>query len=79
MADERDFEELHDAAEREAEDMQRRGEQVDERIEKARADWEAKKADESIPGARPEDEAQQRPRADEDGPPPEADYVTPGD
>jgi hypothetical protein len=79
MADERDFEQIHNAGEREAEDMQRREEKLAESIERTRADWEAKKADESIPGARPEDEAQQRPRADEDGPPPEADYVTPGD
>ena len=79
MSVERNFEQVHDAGEREAEDMQRRGERVDGEIDKARADWESKKADESVPGARPEDEEEQRDRADEDGPPPEADAITPGD
>jgi hypothetical protein len=69
---------LHDRAQREADDLERRGDQMDEQIERARQDWESKKADESVPGAQPEDRAQEGDRADEEGPPPEAD-ITPGD
>jgi hypothetical protein len=40
-----------DAAERELEDMEERSERVGEHIDAARKDWEAKVADDSVPGA----------------------------
>jgi hypothetical protein len=58
-------------SEREADDMERRSEELEKKIEETRADWEAKKSDESVPGAQDEEEAGE-------GPPPEAD-ITPGD
>jgi hypothetical protein len=73
-----EYEELHDRAQREADDLERRGEQLREEIEATRGDWESKKHDESVPGAQPEEPADERDRADEDGPPPEA-QITPGD
>jgi hypothetical protein len=76
MSSERDFDEAHRAGEREAEDMERREERLGEEIDRIRGEWEAKKTDASVPGALPEDDPEER---DEDGPPPEADVVTPGD
>ena len=46
--------------EREADEMQERSEQLGEEIADAREDWERKKADDSVPGARP---ATRRPEA----------------
>jgi hypothetical protein len=74
-----EHEELHERAEHEADDLERRNQKLGEDIQSTRQDWESKKSDESVPGARPEDAAQEDDRADEDGPPPEADAVTPGD
>jgi hypothetical protein len=68
---ERDVERIHEQGEREADDMERRGEALDEEKEKARADWDAKKSDGTVPGAQPDDDSGE-------GPPPEAD-ITPGD
>ena len=62
-------------SEREAEDMERRSEALEQEIEDAKADWEAKKSDATVPGAQSDDE---RDEESEDGPPPEAD-ITPGD
>ena len=59
-------------SEREADDMERRSEELEHEIEEARADWDAKKSDATVPGAQPDEEESG------DGPPPEAD-VTPGD
>jgi hypothetical protein len=74
MAEERDFEATHARGEREAEDMERRSEQLEEQIERTRDEWDAKKSDESVPGAPPDpDEGE---RGEEDGPPREA---TPSD
>jgi hypothetical protein len=42
--------------ERELEDMERRSEKLEQEIEETRGDWEAKKSDESVPGAQPDDE-----------------------
>jgi hypothetical protein len=66
-----EHERIHEQAEHEADDLQRRNEELGERVQKTRDDWESKKHDESVPGARPEPE-------EDEGPPPEAD-VTPGD
>jgi hypothetical protein len=41
----------HEEPEREADDMQRRSDQVGEDIAAAREDWERKKTDDSVPGA----------------------------
>jgi hypothetical protein len=40
-----------EAAERELADMEERSERVEEHIEEARKDWQAKQADSSVPGA----------------------------
>jgi alkanesulfonate monooxygenase SsuD/methylene tetrahydromethanopterin reductase-like flavin-dependent oxidoreductase (luciferase family) len=47
----KDYEQQADAAERELADMEERSERVEEHIEEARKDWEAKVADDSVPGA----------------------------
>lgn len=57
-----DHEQRAKAAERELADMEERSQRVGERIDEARKDWDAKVADESVPGAggdpdRGEDEA----------------------
>jgi hypothetical protein len=46
-----DHEKAAAAAERELADLEERSERVGARIDEAREDWEAKKADESVPGA----------------------------
>jgi hypothetical protein len=51
-----EHEELHERAEQEADDLERRTEKLGEDIEHTRQDWESKKSDESVPGARPEDD-----------------------
>jgi hypothetical protein len=58
---------------REVDDMERRSEKLQKEIEETQADWEAKKSDSTVPGA------QDREEETGDGPPPEADVVTPGD
>jgi hypothetical protein len=55
----------HEEPERELEDLERRGEQVDRNIAHARDEWKRKQADDNIPGAVGE------PR--EEMPPPEPD------
>lgn len=69
---ESEHERVHEQAEREADDLERRNEELGEHVQEARDDWESKKHDESVPGALAEEEEE------EDGPPPEAD-ITPGD
>jgi hypothetical protein len=51
-----EYEEIHERAEREADDMERRKEQLGKHVEETKQDWEAKKSDESVPGAVPEEE-----------------------
>jgi chromosome segregation ATPase len=46
-----DHEQQADEAERELADMEERGERVEEHIEEARKDWEAKQRDDAVPGA----------------------------
>jgi hypothetical protein len=50
---EQDPKELSDALEQEAEELARQSQEVQDRIEEARADWERKRADEAVPGAPP--------------------------
>lgn len=56
MSDERKDRDQDERRERELEDMERRSEELEQEIEKTRGDWEAKKSDDSVPGAQPEDE-----------------------
>ena len=49
MTDE--YERQADDAERELADMEERSERVGEHIDEARKDWEAKQADDAVPGA----------------------------
>jgi hypothetical protein len=74
-----EHDEVYQRAQREADDLEEQKDRLDEHIDETRKDWESKQADVSVPGARPDDESDERDRADEDGPPPEADVVTPGD
>jgi hypothetical protein len=74
-----EHDEVYQRAQREADDLEEQKDRLDEHIDETRKDWESKKADVSVPGARPDDESDEHDRADEDGPPPEADVVTPGD
>ena len=46
-----EYEEQAAAAERELADMEERGDRVEEHIDAARKDWEAKVADPDVPGA----------------------------
>ena len=55
-----------DAVERELDDMEDQADRLQEEIESTKADWERKKADDSVPGAVGETEVR------EEGPPPEA-------
>jgi hypothetical protein len=52
---ETDPHERADELEREADDLARADEELRERIEEADADWQRKRADESVPGANPPD------------------------
>jgi hypothetical protein len=53
---ERDPFELAEAQEREAEDLQRHGEEVERSVRETREDWQHKRADKSVPGANPPEE-----------------------
>jgi hypothetical protein len=68
-----DHEQQAKAAERELADMEERSERVGEHIDEARKDWEAKVADDSVPGAGGDPD-----RAEEGGRHPEAAYPTKG-
>jgi hypothetical protein len=68
-----DYEGQADAAERELADMEERSERVEEHIEEARKDWEAKVADPGVPGAGGDPE-----RAEEGGEHPETAYPAKG-
>jgi hypothetical protein len=46
-----DYQRRSDEAEREVADMEERSERVGEHIDDARKDWQAKVADDSVPGA----------------------------
>jgi hypothetical protein len=59
--------------EREIEDMEERSQKLEQEIDETRSDWEAKKSDATVPGAQDADEEP------DEGLPPEADVVTPGD
>jgi hypothetical protein len=67
-----EHERIHEEAEREADDLERRNEELGEHVDKVRQDWESKKSDVSVPGAVEDDEDES------ESPPPEAD-ITPGD
>ena len=48
---EEDFRDQADQAEHELADMERRRDRLGEEIETVKRDWEARKADDSVPGA----------------------------
>jgi len=48
---EEDFEREADQAERELDDMERRRDRLGEEIDTVKRDWEARKADDAVPGA----------------------------
>ncbi|MDQ6746110.1 MAG: CoA transferase [Actinomycetota bacterium] len=51
--EERDPGALADEYEREADDMERRGDKVDKHVRETREDWEQKRSSEGVPGANP--------------------------
>ena len=53
--EERDPHRLAQEAEREADALERHGEEVQGAVEETRADWERKRRDEDVPGAPPPD------------------------
>ncbi len=55
-SEEGDVKKVADRFEREADDLQRRSEQVGEHIETTRQDWQSKRGDPSVPGAVPPEE-----------------------
>jgi hypothetical protein len=52
---EQDHERLADQLEREAKDLQKHSDEIAQRAADVRQDWERKRADQSVPGAPPED------------------------
>lgn len=58
-SEENDVEKVAARFEREADDLQRRSEQVGDHIETARDEWQRKRSDPSVPGAVPPDDADQ--------------------
>ncbi len=68
-----DHEQEADAAERELADMEERSARVEEHIDEARKDWDAKVADSGVPGAGGDPE-----RAEEGGRHPETAYPAKG-
>ena len=67
-----EHERIHEEAEREADDLEQRTEKLGEHVKETRDDWESKKSDVSVPGAKPDEDEES------EGPPPEAD-ITLGD
>jgi hypothetical protein len=59
--------------ERDLEQMEKRSERLEQDIDAARDDWEAKKRDPAVPGAAGDPESAER------EPPPETDYPSKGD
>jgi hypothetical protein len=70
-----EHEERAEAAESQADELAERADQVDEQIDEARGDWEAKKHDSSVPGAqKPDQEPDKRvAEREEEGEAPEDD------
>jgi hypothetical protein len=52
----RPHEELHSELDADAQDLEQRAEEVGERIDDARTDWERKKEDSTVPGAQADDD-----------------------
>jgi hypothetical protein len=51
-----EHEEQAERLEREADDMEHQSDKLGEHIDETRRDWEAKEQDESVPGARPDED-----------------------
>ena len=63
-----EHDEQADALEREAEELEEHGDQVDREIRETRRDWESKEGDDAVPGAVPEaEEDEVRPNDPEPG------------
>ena len=63
---ENDHQELADAGERQADELEQRSEELQSEVKDARADWERKRSDDSVPGA-PAPEGQTSTGEDDDG------------
>ena len=62
-----DFDDRADKLEGDAADMERRSEELEGEIGKASSEWEAKKGDDSIPGAQAGDEDEDHSGGEEPG------------
>jgi hypothetical protein len=51
-----EHERIHEEAERQADDLEQRTEKLGKHVKETRDDWESKKSDVSVPGAKPDDE-----------------------
>jgi hypothetical protein len=51
-----EHERIHEEHEREADDLERQGDKLDEELKQVKGDWEAKKSDDSVPGAQPDED-----------------------
>jgi hypothetical protein len=58
-----EHEEQADRLEREAEKLEHESERVGDEIDEARDEWEAKEQDSSVPGAQPDQEADEEEQA----------------
>lgn len=50
--------------EREVDRLEEHSEEIGQRVEDARRDWEAKKSDQGVPGAQPDQAEEERPEAE---------------
>jgi hypothetical protein len=51
-----EHDEVYERAQREADELEEQKDRLGEHIDETRKDWESKKSDESVPGAKPEDD-----------------------
>ncbi len=72
-SEERDMEKVAARYEDEADDLQHRGEEVDNDIDDTRQEWQRKRGDASVPGAVPDESGEDSKPADEDAKPAEED------
>lgn len=64
---EQDPDRLAEQVEREADELEHRGDEVGDGIDAARRDWERKQEDDGVPGAVPDPEGREEPAEDDGG------------
>jgi hypothetical protein len=63
--------ELADELDQEADQMQRRSDELGDKLEQVRQDWQRKRADQGVPGATPPDDSGDENSAEDNGAPSE--------